>query len=207
MVIVDTEEGEDRPRPDTAPEVGRVVSSHITSWRYADRAGSHQVRVVAEPLGSGTGELVHGHRMLPADGGSHLAPGGLVMFRRYPTMRHLVWLDPPGNRIDLAALASRAAAAAGRTDPTTTTPPGRRVVESATVRSITVGADHREDYWKTTVTVSTSDGIRAAQVAYHLPEDLARFEPGRTVQIVRDRPSFSGRAGAPEPCIILPEPA
>ncbi|MFF9347225.1 hypothetical protein [Streptomyces sp. NPDC014734] len=163
----------ERPRPDTVLEVACVVGVEITSWARADPGGVHRVRVIARPLASEAGQLVHGYRTFRADRGCRIAPGMLFGFRRHPAMKHLVWIEP--HHDPLALLHHREG-----TDPAPSTRP-----EDATIESVAVTDEHDGDRWQTTIKIRTDDGTRLTETSYRLPEELGKFEPGHRVQIIR----------------------
>lgn len=172
-----------RPRPDTELEAAVVVGIEPTTWGKAD-GRTHWARVIGRPLGSGTGDLVHGPYTFDAEVGCTIRPGMLFGFRRHPTMRHLVWIEPLHRPRALGALRHDAASPDARPEPA--------VVESVSVASAPDG-----DWWPTTITVRAErDGRLLRETLARLPEELATFETRREVSIVR--------AGASGECAIVP---
>jgi|GEM_PF-6112154 len=175
-----------RPRPSTALEVGCVVGVETTSWGNASD-DQHTVRILLTPLGGGAADLIHGYLDHPASSPCPVSPGMLIGFRRHPTVRHLVWLESGLSPRALLGLRT------GRD-----VRPGSSI--SATVRDLTIGEESSGTWWRTTITVRTDDGTELSDVAYRLPEELARYQPGRQVQVVRHH-----GPGHPEAsCSILP---
>ena len=165
------EESSRRPRPDTALETAVIVGIETISWGRAD-GNRHDVRVIARPIGSTRDELVHGYTGFDARQGCRIRPGMHVGVRRFPGLRHYVWLDSRHDPLTLLALR-----AGGTLRSTATTAP-------ASVESVTIGEDRAGDWWETTVTVRTDDGTRLHDTCLRLPEELARFEPGARVDVL-----------------------
>ncbi|WP_157407228.1 hypothetical protein [Actinomadura atramentaria] len=175
------EDDAERPRPDTALEVAVVVGVEITSWAHAEQE-MHDVRVIARPLGSATDQLVHGYRRFPAARGCRIAPGMVFGFRRYPTMAHLVWIEPDVDPLALVGLRAGTEEAL------------RSGGEDAEVESVAIEDEPDGDWWVTAVEVRTGNGERLTERTHRLPEELAQFGTGERVRIVRD-----GSA-----CLIVP---
>lgn len=172
-----------RPRPDTDLEAAVVVGIEPTTWGKAEPDGrTHWARVIGRPLGSGTGDLVHGPYTFDAEAGCTIRPGMLFGFRRHPTMRHLVWIEPRHDPLALGALRH----GAGDAQP-----------EPAVVESVSVDGPPDGDWWPTTVTVRAGrDGRLLRETLPRLPEELAAFETGQEVSILR--------TGTPGGCAIVP---
>ncbi|WP_053204396.1 hypothetical protein [Jiangella muralis] len=165
-----------RPRPDTGLEGAVVVGIEPTTWGKADGDGrTHWVRVIGRPLGSGTEHLVHGPYTFDAEVGCTIRPGMLFGFRRHPTMRHLVWIEPRHSPDTLGALRRDATSPEARPEP-------------AVVESVGVADTPDGDWWPTTVTVrAEQDGRLLRETLPRLPEELAAFEAGQVVSILRTR--------------------
>lgn len=186
MLLVGDETEPERPRPDTPLEVGCVVGVEIRSWGGAVD-GRHQLRIIARPLGSAADQLVHGDRAVPVARAGSVRPGMLVGFRRHPTMRHLVWLEPAQDVETLVGLRT------GRD-----VRPGS--ARNATVESISVTDDCVGDWWKVRITLRAEDGRRLTDVTHRLPEELAGYAEGSTVRVAPHQPAW--QAGSS--CSILP---
>ncbi|WP_097868160.1 hypothetical protein [Streptomyces sp. rh34] len=189
----------ERPVPDTPVEAAVVVGVEIISWGRADRDGFHDVRVIARPIGSDTGQLVYGHLRFHADRGCRITAGMLVGFRRHPTMRYLVHVEPHHDPLALLALRDAAEGVVpdrGGADAAVT-----GVVEEATVESVVIGDRPDGDRWATTVTLRAADGALLTDSRPRLPEELGGFEPGRRVPVVRGgHAHLAGRTR----CAVLP---
>lgn len=175
-----------RPRPGTELESAVVVGIEPTTWGKADPDGrTHWVRVIGRPLGSSTGELVHGPHTFDAEAGCTIRPGMLFGFRRHPAMRHLVWIEPRHSPHTLLTL---------RHDPDTSP---EAAPEPAVVESVGVDGTPDGDWWPTTVSVRAErDGHVMRETLPRLPEELAAFEAGQEVSILRTR--------VPGVCAIVP---
>ncbi|WP_069813570.1 hypothetical protein [Streptomyces sp. TP-A0874] len=173
----------ERPRPTTPLEAAVVVGVEILTWAHA-RGTRHTARIIGRPFGSTSGQLVHGTYEYSSETGCHIRPGMLFGFRRHPTMRHLVQIELLGDARALQRL--RQGPLAGH-------------LQEAVVETVTIGDDHDGDWWATTVTVRAGDA-RLVDTRARLPEELAQFEPGKSVRILQDDSSASSRT-----CTILPE--
>ncbi|MFF2655563.1 hypothetical protein [Streptomyces sp. NPDC058045] len=166
----------ERPRPDTELEAAVVVGVEITTWSSAGDQ-THTARVIGRPLGSATGQLVHGYREFRSDRGCPVRPGMLFGFRRHPTMRHLVWIEKRQQPLPLLALRD------GR-------PWERADIRDAVVESVHISGEPEPgpegDWWPTTITVRL-DGAPLRDTRPRLPEELGQFEPGTTVRLAREQ--------------------
>ncbi|MFB7915499.1 hypothetical protein [Streptomyces sp. NPDC056061] len=207
----------ERPGPDTALEVACVVGVEITSWARADSGGIHHVRVIARPLGSSTGQLVHGYRIFSAERGCRIAPGMLFGFRRHPTMKHLVWIEPQHDPLTLLHR-REGTGAAPNTRPEDATVESVAVLASASASApvpvavpipipipipvaVAAADEHEGDWWKTRITVRTDDGTRLVETLDRLPEELGQFAHGQRVQVIRHQGAHGTAATT---CSIVP---
>ncbi|UED86634.1 hypothetical protein [Streptomyces profundus] len=175
----------ERPRPHTPREAAVVVGVEITTWSNAGNT-THTARVIGRPMGSTTDQLVYGTREFDAEDGCHIRPGMLFAFRRHPTMRHLVWIEPHQDpRVVLRLRDQRARGRAGIVD--------------AVVESVTVDGDPDGDWWPTTVLVSCADR-RLSDTRSRLPEELALLEPGTPVRVAHA--PMPGPGPGPGPAIL-----
>jgi len=178
-----------RPRPDTALEVGVVVGVEIISWGNAD-GSTHTARVIARPPGSTADQLVHGTRTFSAAKGCQIRPGMLLGFRRHPTMRHLVWTEPVQDPLTLFGIYD------GRSWE-------RADVLDAIVESVHIDAEPDGDWWPVTVT-ARHRGELITDTRLRLPEELAQFEPGRRVEVARQQNAYLSGTSV---WAVLPETA
>lgn len=171
----------DRPRPESPREIAVVVGVTITSWG-SPTDDQHTYRIIARPVGSATDALVHCYSRFPTDTPCPVRAAMVIGFRRFPTMRHLVWLDDSLTRIDAARmrLGGQFSAAAIETG---------EVAQIEVLASTPVG-----DWWLTRTTLCADDGSLPTENIHRLPEELAELEPGAIVQFVRDHGE----------CVILP---
>ncbi|RII08565.1 hypothetical protein DSC45_33150 [Streptomyces sp. YIM 130001] len=220
---VQRDDGREREVPDTPLEAACVVGLDIVSWGEGCASGMHDVRVIARPLGDATGPLVHGLQQFPTESACPIEPGMLFGFRRYPGLKHLVRIEPQHDPSTLMTLRTEAERALGDPQPEDARPedarpedarssgtgsvprtpaPPASQPEAAEVASVAVGAHRHGDFWETVVTVHTEDGTELTETRYRLPEELAQFEAGRGVSVVRDQNAASA---TPRPtCVIVP---
>ncbi|WP_062205246.1 hypothetical protein [Streptomyces sp. NBRC 109706] len=158
----------ERPRPGTPLEAAVVVGVEITTWSFAAHR-THTARLIGRPIGSTTGQLVHGYREFDAESGCPFRPGMLFGFRRHPGMRHLVHIEGRQHAVELLGLRDRR-------------PWGRAALLDAVVESVTVSGPPDGDWWPTTVTVRHA-GLTSTDTRRRLPEELATLEPGTPVRI------------------------
>ena len=186
-LLVVADDDAERPRPGTALEAAVVVGVEMADWRNASADDQHRVRVIARPVGSATTELVHGYHQLRGGDDWSTRPGTLVAIRRFPTMKHLVWLERRPNPMTLVRLREPIR--------------GGSALEDASVVSLRITGEYDGDWWPTEVTVRTADGLLLVSDCLRLPEELGPLEPGAAVRIVRDQRDQFTR---PTRCAILP---
>lgn len=196
-----SEDEPERPEPDTPLGVARAVGSEIVSWGNPPRSDWHTVRVIGELLGDEgqAGPLVHGYRQMPASGGCHVTPGTAFGFRRYPTMEHLVWLEPDPDRVELAARDAAAQAELGLVDAVVAERIRSGTRALATILAVRPGGARAGPRWRIELDLRLADGRPGTATGYHLPEELALLAPGEHVDVVL--------LGSPDACVVLPLPA
>lgn len=173
----------ERPRPDTELEVAVVVGIEPTTWGAAD-GYQHTMRVIARPIGSSADRLIHADQHFDSRQGFRLRAGMHVGFRRYPVLRHLVWMTTRPDAGELLALRTGLELPASEPLP-------------ATVTALAIGEAPEGDWWPTTITVGTDTGLELRETSLRLPEELAAFEPGAQVRVLR-------RPGSAVECLIVP---
>ncbi|WP_235735252.1 hypothetical protein [Nocardioides alcanivorans] len=184
---------EERPVPGTELEVARVLDCSVRTWGGSSD-GKHRVRVTGE---DSSGRLVHDEVWLEATSGCEAQFGALFGFRRHPTMRHLVHIEPQTEVRDLDRLDVQARIAKGWLPDAAEEAVATGTIATAQVTALGIGEDVLGPRSLVRLELRLADGTTITATPYLLPEELLGVAPGSTVRIARGRSLRAVLLGTP----------